>query len=56
MAKHGKMHYKKSRHAGRIWSKAVGEGDRLARLFGPPWPIRKVFFLVFEALYSHGLG
>ena len=41
---------------GRTWSSAVVDGDHPARIFGPPWPIRKLFFFVFEALYSHGLG
>ena len=49
-------HYKKSCLPGRTWSSAVVDGYHPARIFGPPWPIRKLFFFVFEALYSHGLG
>ena len=49
-------HYKKSCLPGRTWSSAVVDGDHPARIFGPPWPIRQLFFFVFEALYSHGLG
>ena len=37
-------HYKKSCLPGRTWSSAVVDGDHPARIFGPPWPIRKLFF------------
>ena len=50
------LHYKKSCLPGRTWSSAVVDGDHPARILGPPWPIRKLCFFVFEALYSHGFG
>ena len=38
------IHYKKSCLPRRTWSSTVVDGDHPARIFGPPWPIRKLFF------------